>query len=183
MGRVLKFGGAVRLSQVVESISHCVHSLDSPGLLPQTARLLASLPDVSPHQVSVQWLVQSFKLGRPAPEADFTFPPVTSRDSREDPAQPLRPPGPPPTCQEAGEGGARGSNDTTQFERGLLAQYGTAGDISRTRTGNLPPSLYRYNSCLSPEDVSQILPFLAGKKLNIAGFDEETAQVRTAVVK
>ena len=65
LGRVLKLGGAVRLSQVVESISHCVHSLDSPGLLPQTARLLAT------HQVSVQWLVQSFKLGRPAPEADF----------------------------------------------------------------------------------------------------------------
>ena len=181
LGRVLKFGGAVRLSQVVESISHCVHSVDSPTVLPQTARLLASLPDVSPHQVSVQWLVQSFKLGRPAPEADFTFPAVTSR---EDPAQPLRPPGLPPTCQV--EAGAGGSNDTTQFERGLLAQYGTAGDISRTRTGNLPPSLplpvSRYNPCLSPEDVSQILPFLAGKKLNIAGFDEETAQVRTEVV-
>ena len=182
LGRVLKFGGAVRLSQVVESISHCVHSLDTPSLLPQTARLLASLPDVSPHQVSVQWLVQSFKLGRPAPEADFTFPPVTSRDSRdvkEDPSQPM-PPLLPPSSR------AGGSNDLTEFDRILLGQFSRAGNISRSRTGNLPPSLppslYRYNSCLSPEDVSQILPFLAGKKLNIAGFDEETAQVRTEVV-
>ena len=35
----------------------------------------------------------------------------------------------------------------------------------------------RYNFIsFSPEDVSQIIPFLAGKKLNIAGFEEETAQ-------
>ena len=134
LGRVLKFGGAVRLSQVVESISHCVHSLDSPSLLPQTARLLASLPDVSPHQVSVQWLVQSFKLGRPAPEADFTFPPVTSRDSREDSAQSL-PPLLPPSYR------AGGSNDTTEFDRILLGQFSTPGNISRTRIGNFPPSL------------------------------------------
>ena len=30
----------------------------------------------------------------------------------------------------------------------------------------------------SEMDVSQVNPFLAGKKLNIAGFDEETTQVR-----
>ena len=35
----------------------------------------------------------------------------------------------------------------------------------------------RYNPIsFSPEDVSQIFPFLAGKKLNVAGFEEETAQ-------
>ena len=28
------------------------------------------------------------------------------------------------------------------------------------------------------DDVSQIVPFLSGKKLNIAGFDEEFSQVR-----
>ena len=30
-----------------------------------------------------------------------------------------------------------------------------------------------------PGDISQVLPFLAGKKLNIAGFDEESVQVKT----
>ena len=84
---------------------------------------------------------------------------------------------------EAGTGG----DETTHFEKRLLAQYGTeGGDLTRTRTGNiLPPSscLSRYNSTrFSSEDVSQILPFLAGKKLNIAGFDEETAQVRLETV-
>ena len=137
LGRVLKFGGAVRLSQVVESISHCVHSVDSPTVLPHTARLLARLPDLSPHQVSVQWLLQSFKLGRPAPEADFTFPAVTGS---EDPVQSLQ--SLPPLLRPAGQGKAgAGGNETTQLEMRLLAQYGTGGDISSTRTGNLSPSL------------------------------------------
>ena len=135
---MLKFGGAVRLSQVVESMSHCVHSVDTTSVLPQTAKLLASLPELSPHQVSVQWLVQSLKLGRPAPEGDFAFPAVTSREDQDQPLPPL----PPPARQvEAAPGG----NDTTQFERRLLAQYGS-GDISGNRTGNLhPPALSLLN--------------------------------------
>ena len=162
LGRVLKYGGAVRLSQVVESISHVVHSVSTTTVLPHTTKLLASLPDLSPHQVSVQWLAESFRLGRPAPESDFTFPAVKDR---EDPAQSgesgdsLPPLLPPDSQVEAGTGG----EETTHFEQRLLAQYGsTPGNLTRTRT----------------EDVSQILPFLAGKKINIAGFDEETAQVR-----
>ena len=83
LGRVLKYGGAGRLSQGVESISHVVHSVSTTTVLPHTTKLLASLPDLSPHQVSVQWLAESFRLGRPAPESDFNFPAVTGR---EDPA-------------------------------------------------------------------------------------------------
>ena len=115
-------------------MSHCVHSVDTNSVLPQTAKLLASLPELSPHQVSVQWLVQSLKLGRPAPEGDFAFPAVTSREDQDQPLPPL----PPPARQvEAAPGG----NDTTQFERRLLAQYGSGGDITGNRTGNLnPPS-------------------------------------------
>ena len=41
LGRVLKYGGAVRLSQVVESISHVVHSVSTTTVLPHT-----SLPDL-----------------------------------------------------------------------------------------------------------------------------------------
>ena len=159
LGRVLKYGGAVRLSQVVESISHVVHSVSTTTLLPHTTKLLASLPDLSPHQVSVQWLAESFRLGRPAPESDFTFPAVTGREDPAQSGQSLPPLLPPASLVEAGTGG----DETTHFEKRLLAQYGTeGGDLTRTTT----------------EDVSQILPFLAGKKLNIAGFDEETAQVR-----
>ena len=128
---MLKFGGAVKLSQVVESISHCVHSVDTNTVLPHTTKLLASLPDLSPHQVSVQWLVESLKLGRPAPESDFTFPALTAR---EDPAQSDPLPPPPPSRQVQVEAEA-GGNDTTHFERRLLAQYG--GDMTGTRTGKL----------------------------------------------
>ena len=59
----------------------------------------------------------------------------------------------------AGEQG----EDTTQFEARLLAQYGRGGETDKTSL---------------TDDVSQIVPFLSGKKLNIAGFDEELSQVR-----
>ena len=119
---------------MVESISHCVHSVDTNTVLPHTTKLLASLPDLSPHQVSVQWLVESLKLGRPAPESDFTFPAPTAR---ADPAQPEPLPPPPRRQVEAEAGG----NDTTHFERRLLAQYGQ-GCTNSTGTGDNPPLLH-----------------------------------------
>ena len=61
---MLKHAGAVRLSQMVESITHCVHSVSSDSVSSETARLLANMPDLSPHMVSVQWLGESMKLGR-----------------------------------------------------------------------------------------------------------------------
>ena len=132
---------------MVESISHCVHSVDTNTVLPHTTKLLASLPDLSPHQVSVQWLVESLKLGRPAPESDFTFPALTAR---EDPAQsaseqsdlslpPLVPLSALAKQVKAGTGG----DDTTQFDRELLAQFGTrGGNITRTKSGNIHPPLH-----------------------------------------
>ena len=150
LGRVLKFGGAVKLSQVVESISHCVHSVATTTILPHTTKLLANLPDLSPHQVSVQWVVESFKLGRPAPESDFTFPAVTSR---EDPAESL----PPPASRVEVEA-VTGAEDTTHFEQRLLAQYG--GDMTRTRTGNLSSSY----KCLC------VTPTLSLQRMSVRSF-------------
>ena len=131
---------------MVESISHCVHSVDTNTVLPHTTKLLASLPDLSPHQVSVQWLVESLKLGRPAPESDFTFPALTAR---EDYAQPEPLPPPPRRQVEAEAGG----NDTTHFERRLLAQYG--GDMTGTRTGKSPTYILMF--VFTPVSLQRIL--------------------------
>lgn len=149
LARVLKYGAGVRLTQLVESVSHVVHSVDTGHVAPDTAHLLSSLPALSPHMVSVQWLVESMRLGRPAPEADCPFPP----------AQPQ----PSPVSEVAPGVSVRANtqgHDTTQFEKRLLAQYG-AGDMT---------------SATATEDLSQVAPFLAGKRVNIAGFDEEAAQ-------
>ena len=135
LGRVLKYAGAVRLTQMVESITHCVHSINTNTVNTETARLMARLPDLSPHMVSVQWLVESMKLGRTVAEADYSFP---AEASQEDFPQPQQPPLPPPASQL--RPGAAG-NDTTQFEKRLLAQYGQ-GCTNSTGTGDNPPLLH-----------------------------------------
>ena len=161
LARVLKFAGGVRLTQLVESVSHVVQSVDTCHVVPDTARLLASVPHLAPHMVSVQWLVESLRLGRPAAEADHPWPPASTDLS----------PGPPPLLPPVTRGQTAApepapapGNDTTQFERRLLAQYG-GGEAG----GNV-------TSMTNTEDMSQVPPFLVGKKVNLAGFDEETLQ-------
>ena len=73
-----------------------------------TSRLLAQLA-LSPHHVSLEWLVESMRRGRPVHEQEYPFPPVAGARSQET----LLPPAPPPTTDE-----------TASFEAGLLAQYG-----------------------------------------------------------
>ena len=150
LARVLKFAGAVRLTQLVESVTHVVHSVDTSHVAQETTRLLSSLPGLSPHMVSVQWLVEAMRLGRPAQEADYPFPPAQTSPVTE-----VTAPARVPSTQAPAPG-----NDTTQFEKRLLAQYG-AGDVT---------------SATATEDLSQVAPFLAGKKVDIAGFDEEASQ-------
>ena len=70
--RVLKFSGAMRLAQLVESVSHVLHPVTA-GMAVDTARLLASLR-LSPHHVSLEWVVESMRRGRPVSEADYPFP-------------------------------------------------------------------------------------------------------------
>ena len=133
LGRVLKFAGAVRLTQMVESITHCVHSLNTNTVSPDTVRLMGRMPDLSPHMVSVQWLVESMKLGSTAPESEFIFPPDSGLE-QEDVPLPEQPPPPPPVstevrAEELGE-------DLTHFEETLKAQYGKS-----SKTGNKPSHL------------------------------------------
>ena len=112
LARVLKYSGGVRLTQLVESVTHCVHSGTSNNVVPDTSRLLEQL-DLSPHMVSIQWVVESMKLGKPISEAEYPFPPIIET---EDVLPPPTKPQLAPLLQ----------TDTFQFEASLLAQYGAA---------------------------------------------------------
>ena len=110
LARILKFGGAGRLTALVESVTHVVHGAGE-AVAPDTARLLRSL-DLSPHHVGLEWVVESMKRGRPVEEAEYPFPPRAQGRTEEPMAPPSSPPRPP----------AR--DETATFEAGLLAQYG-----------------------------------------------------------
>lgn len=104
LARVLKYGGAVRLSQLVESVTHVVHSSRSQTSTEEEG-------DLCPHLVTLSWMVASLTLGRLAPEVEHPFPPVLG------------------TGAESGETSVvmedQDMDDRSDvFEASLLAQYG-----------------------------------------------------------
>ena len=109
MARVLKFAGAVRLTQLVESVTHVM--IGDPGVSESVQRELAACPDVAAAQVSVDWVVTSMRAGRPLMEEEM----VTIGAGEE----------------ELGESGGEmqtecagmDTADTHQFENDLLAEY------------------------------------------------------------
>ena len=137
--RVLKFGGATLLSQLVESVTHVVHAV-TEGMVAETARLLNTLK-LSPHHVTLEWLVESMKRAKPVQEASFAF--VSGKKGQEvdrgvnlfhkifcsitysqvilKPKSPAK------------------SDDTVSFEAGLLAQYGAKeqNSTNMTETGTM----------------------------------------------
>jgi len=118
LARVLKYSGAVRLTQLVESVTHCVHSTDTITLVPDTSRLLQEL-DLSPHMVSIQWVVKSLEEGKPVAESDYPFPPlsVDSEPALLSPEIERQQP-----CHVETVETPPGSHQ--QFEASLLAEYG-----------------------------------------------------------
>ena len=71
--RVLKYAGATRLTQLVDSVTHVVNAV-ARGVEPETTRILHEL-DISPHSVSLEWMVESMKRGQKVAEQDYMFPP------------------------------------------------------------------------------------------------------------
>ena len=61
LARVLEYSGGVRLTKLVESVTHCVHSVGTNTVVPDTSKLLEQL-DLSPHMFSIQWMVESMLL-------------------------------------------------------------------------------------------------------------------------
>ena len=108
MARVLKFSGAVRLTQLVESVTHVI--IGDPGASESVQRELAACPDMAAAQVSVDWVVSSMRAGRPLMEEEM----VITRAG-----------------EEPGEIGGQmqtecvdmDTGDTHQFENDLLAEY------------------------------------------------------------
>jgi len=150
--RVIKYSGAVRLTQLVESVTHCVHSVTTNKVTSETLKLLDQLK-LSPYMVSIQWMVESMRLGKPVSEAEYIFPHVEVHSSFL----------PPPTLPEP-----VAAPDLTQYDAHLLAQYG-GGQVT---TGGDQTSQTFTDSA----SMSQVQPFLAGLTLQLVGFNEETQQ-------
>jgi len=115
LSRVLKYAGGVRLTQLVESVTHCVNSVATKNVVPETSKILEDL-DLSPNMVSLQWIVECMNLGKPAPVSEFIFPTVT--DDNEPIGSIIN------DQQHISKSQIDAENDTLQFEASLLAQYG-----------------------------------------------------------
>ena len=118
LARVLKYSGAVRLAQLVESVTHCVHSVDAITVAPETNRLLEEL-DLSPHMVSIQWVVESLLQGKPVTEADYPFPPIVEPDCTSAPDIKMK-----ENCPNLSDPALMEPDNSGQFEASLLAEYG-----------------------------------------------------------
>ena len=110
MARVLKFAGAVRLTQLVESVTHVI--LGDPGASDSVQRELAACPDLAAAQVSVDWVVASMRAGRPLMEEEM----VTSLAGAEE-EESLEESDMQTECADMD------TKDTHQFENDLLAEY------------------------------------------------------------
>eukprot|EP00092_Neocalanus_flemingeri_P010154 GFUD01010944.1.p1 GENE.GFUD01010944.1~~GFUD01010944.1.p1 ORF type:complete len:1552 (+),score=561.52 GFUD01010944.1:76-4731(+) len=158
LARVLKYSGGTRLTQLVESVTHCVHSVVTSNVASDTNRLLEQL-DLSPHMVSIQWVVESMRLGKPVPEAEYPFPPPVE-------SGPFLPP---PSLLQPGPLPDTDNTDNTQFEANLLAQYGAAAPPLADQTTD-------QTTLTDTASMSQVQPFLAGLKLELIGFNEDMQQ-------
>jgi len=107
--RVLKFAGATWLSSLAESVTHVVHGV-ARHVDPATSRGIQEL-DLSPHNVSLEWLVASLSSGRPASETDHSFPPSSSPE--EEGTQNS-------SCDDTAK-----EDESRLFEDSLMAQYGS----------------------------------------------------------
>jgi hypothetical protein len=152
LARILKYGGAARLTQLVESVTHVLHPA-AESMAAETVRLLGAL-QLAPHHVSLEWLVESMRRGRPVSESDYPFPPPVEEAAAAGPTE--------PAAQPAGQ------DDTVNFEANLLAQYGGAKKDVGPGGGQ--------TSTMMTETMSQVQPFLSGLTIELAGFPEQQQQ-------
>jgi hypothetical protein len=88
LARVLKYLGGVSLTKLVEGVTHCVHSVGTNTVVLDTSKMLEQL-DLSLHMVSIQWVVESMRLGKPVTEAQYPFPPPIESESFRQELAPL----------------------------------------------------------------------------------------------
>ena len=112
MARVLKFAGAVRLTQLVESVTHVI--IGDPGASDSVQRELAACPDLTAAQVSVDWVVSSMRAGRPLMEEEMVTSAVTEESGEEHGVT---------RSEMQTECADMDTADTHQFENDLLAEY------------------------------------------------------------
>ena len=135
-------------------MTHVVHAI-STSASPDTSRLITEL-DLSPHNVAIEWLVESMKRGKQAPESDYPFP------SPADSAKNFLPP---PTAQEKEANTQYGSKAAGNATQGQENADATSCTVDGTNT------------------MSQVQQFLKGCTLELVGFNEETRSYLTDWVR
>ncbi|KAH0952086.1 hypothetical protein HN011_008630 [Eciton burchellii] len=89
LNRILNIGGATRLDDISDAVTHVIVDDENKASTELKAMKLRGL---SPYILSIEWLEESMKLKRPAPEERFLFETrnvVSKKNIQETPASPL----------------------------------------------------------------------------------------------
>ena len=116
VSRVLKYSGAVKLSQLVESITHVILSDLSSAENSSIHKMLSQL-DLSPVVVDVGWIVASMKAGKPISDTEYFY--QTNNEASEEADFKIDDKSNPIPMEED----SHNYVDKLQFENDLLAQY------------------------------------------------------------
>ena len=169
--RVILSAGALRMNSLGPSVTHVVVKTFAKN------RQLKQL-GINPFQVSLSWIVESMRLGRPAPESDFP-PPSNNNASKL-----MGPPEVPAISEE----------EQTQFEdNDLMAQYcmksavepepekpksavsndeTTTNSVANTDNNNEATTNEGFDDT-SNATGTQVMKFLTGKKIVLLELDED----------
>ncbi|RLU18231.1 hypothetical protein DMN91_008587 [Ooceraea biroi] len=129
LNRILNVGGATRLDDISDAVTHVIVDDENKAAAELRAMKLRGL---SPYVLSIEWLEESMKLKRPAPEEHFLFESKSgaSKKNIETPASPLskknlqmlqpkRPPVPPFNMEQKNTP----TNEEHQPNNTLVQQY------------------------------------------------------------
>jgi len=170
MTRVLKYAGATRLTQLVDSVTHIVHSV-TINIDTDTARIIKDL-DISPHSVSLEWIVESMKRGNKLREEDYIFPPPPTVD--EDKIEKAS-----RTIVEAGASEEHEAAEKTLVENNILSQYKQNNVTKPQDDTRVEKKERNTQSSLAVDASSQLDPFFNDIKFELNGFPEETEEELT----
>ncbi|XP_040581730.1 DNA topoisomerase 2-binding protein 1-A [Lepeophtheirus salmonis] len=145
--KVFQFAGAKRMSQLSPSVTHMI--IKSFAKTKHLKEL-----NLDPHQVTIQWVIESMYLGCLASEMNFAPPKM--------PFLPL------PFAKENNT--PTNLESVTQLDSDILAQYSKKQNLIET------PNPVVSQAKTDEEDYSQLTKFLTNKTLALVGLDQEIEQ-------
>ena len=189
--KVLISAGSAKLNQLTKTVTHVI--VASRGLLPEHAKVIGDL-DLSPHLVSLQWLLESLQLGRSVPEGDF--PAIQGQRNEAVDVSILKAMGPTPKAVSMPKKAAV-AEEEPDFEDDLMDAYRNAGateafakpddnedETIQFKVPNATINLTSRKASTSTQEKndyettqeSQLDRFLAGKKLALCEFSTQSEQ-------